>query len=80
MPGSFEETTIYCLVLDLSVISSMPYLVELDVSHNQIQSLRDITPPNNLKVSHAFESRIFVRGLIYCNIESWVFQNGILPW
>ena len=38
------------IIADLSPLSNMPYLLELDASHNQIHKLLDFTPPKNLKV------------------------------
>lgn len=34
---------------DLSVLGNLPYLLELDASHNQIEKLLDFSPPKNLK-------------------------------
>jgi len=35
---------------DLSVLGNMPYLLELDASHNELTTLLDFSPPYNLKM------------------------------
>ena len=37
------------MLSDLSALGSMPYLLELDVSHNKLTKLLDFTPPKNLR-------------------------------
>ena len=36
---------------DLNPLGNMPYLVSLDVSHNQLNSVLDFSPPLGLRVS-----------------------------
>ena len=43
------ETSLFYF-LDLSVLGSLPYLLELDASHNDITDLLDFDPPHNLRV------------------------------
>ena len=43
-----EMFTIF--IVDLSALSNMPYLLDLDVSHNRIPSLLDFQPPKNIQI------------------------------
>lgn len=36
---------------DLSALSCLPHLLELDVSHNHLRQLLDFSPPKNLKAA-----------------------------
>lgn len=38
---------------DLSPLGCMPYLVTLDVSHNELSTVLDFKPPLGLRVSYA---------------------------
>ena len=51
MWSDFTQYTYFLLFsTDLSPLGSMPYLVSLDVSHNQLTTVLDFKPPLGLRV------------------------------
>ena len=59
----------------------MPYLLELDASHNQLTTLLDFKPPNNLKIvdvsyneisemadlsAHHYLLKLVIDSILYC--------------
>lgn len=46
------ESCCLCLETDLSPLGCMPYLVSLDVSHNELTTVLDFKPPLGLRVRY----------------------------